>query len=335
MAATILIATVLLASCANSDDSDAERNAPAAALGGTALQGPPRRAGRYQIHARDYPGDGPAFVLMHGFPDNSRLYDRLVPELTGRRVITFDFLGWGTSDKPQDYAYTFAGQRDDLEAVIDHFDLPEASLVAHDAAGPAAVNWALDNPERTASLTLMNAFYSPAPTLRPPALIALLQLGHLNAPVLGVDLTASLASLGEEIARDTTTFERLFTWQEKQFFARATDAEAFIPLFYDQFSSLNSSRAPLLSLTSDAIPAVAANLQRLPELAAFPRPVRLIWGDRDPDLNTDIARALHEAAPASELFILPDAHHNLQIDEPTRVAELLLAIPTDLDIDGG
>jgi pimeloyl-ACP methyl ester carboxylesterase len=202
-------------------------------------------------------------------------------------VITFDFLGWGNSDKPQNYAYTFAGQRDDLDAVIEYFNLPEVSLVAHDAAGPAAVNWALDHPDRTASLTLMNAFYGPAPTLRPPALVALFQLGHLDAPVLGADLTANLAAISEQIARDPVVFEQLFVWQEQRFFARAADADTFIPLFYEQFSGANSSRAPLLSLASDTIPAVAANLQRLPELARLPRPIRLIWGDRDPDLNSD------------------------------------------------
>ena len=46
------------------------------------------------------PGRGPAIVLMHGFPDDLHLYDRLVPELAGRRVVSFDFLGWGASDKP-------------------------------------------------------------------------------------------------------------------------------------------------------------------------------------------------------------------------------------------
>jgi haloalkane dehalogenase len=98
-------------------------------------------------------------------------------------------------------------------------------------------------------------------------------------------------------------------------------------LFSRQFSGNNSTRAALLSLMGDTIPTVAANQGRLSALAAFPRPIRLIWGDRDPDLNSGIARSLHDAAPTSELFILPDAHHNLQIDEPRRVAELLLTIP--------
>jgi pimeloyl-ACP methyl ester carboxylesterase len=48
------------------------------------------------LYVRDFPGCGPAFVLLHGFPVNSRIYDYLIPHLAvaGRRTIAFDFLGF-------------------------------------------------------------------------------------------------------------------------------------------------------------------------------------------------------------------------------------------------
>ena len=58
--------------------------------------------GSYRIHVRERRGEEPAIVLMHGFPDNHHLYDRLIPHLEDRHVVTFDFLGWGESDKPAD-----------------------------------------------------------------------------------------------------------------------------------------------------------------------------------------------------------------------------------------
>jgi pimeloyl-ACP methyl ester carboxylesterase len=62
------------------------------------------RRGPYGLYAELTPGSGVPLVLMHGFPDNTHLYDRLVPRLAGRRpVVRFDFLGWGRSDKPQCY----------------------------------------------------------------------------------------------------------------------------------------------------------------------------------------------------------------------------------------
>jgi haloalkane dehalogenase len=97
--------------------------------------------GEHRIYARDYRGDGPAIVLLHGFPDNFHLYDRLVPYLTPpRRVVTFDFLGWGNSDKPQRYRYTATNQTGDLDAVIDQLGAERVVLVAHDASGPPAID---------------------------------------------------------------------------------------------------------------------------------------------------------------------------------------------------
>ena len=59
---------------------------------------------QHRIYVREYAGEGPAITLMHGFPDNLHLYDRLLPYLSPtRRVVTFDFVGWGASDKPADY----------------------------------------------------------------------------------------------------------------------------------------------------------------------------------------------------------------------------------------
>jgi haloalkane dehalogenase len=87
--------------------------------------------GRYRIYARDYPGEEPEIVLMHGFPDDLHLYDRLVPHLSSRWVVVFDFLGWGRSDKPEGCPYTADNQRWDLDAVIWPLGLEDGVLVAH------------------------------------------------------------------------------------------------------------------------------------------------------------------------------------------------------------
>src|SRR5688500_16172427 len=112
---------------------------------------------RHRIYAREYPGTEPPIILMHGFPDNLHLYDRLVPYLSPpRRVITFDFLGWGGSDKPIDYPYTAKNQEGDLDAVIKQRKLGKVVLVAHDASGPPAIEWALRHQDQIATLVLLN-----------------------------------------------------------------------------------------------------------------------------------------------------------------------------------
>src|SRR5260370_5167977 len=91
--------------------------------------------GSYPIYAREYPGEEPTIVLMHGFPDTLHLYDRLVPWLSpSRRVVTFDFLGWGSSDKPAGYPYTAANQTLDLDPVIEQLHLQQVGLLPRDTS---------------------------------------------------------------------------------------------------------------------------------------------------------------------------------------------------------
>ena len=40
---------------------------------------------QHRIYVRDHPGAEPAIILMHGFPDNVHLYDRLFPYLSPPR----------------------------------------------------------------------------------------------------------------------------------------------------------------------------------------------------------------------------------------------------------
>jgi haloalkane dehalogenase len=83
-----------------------------------------------------------------------------------RRVVTFDFLGWGESDKPLGYAYTSKNQVLDLDAGIKQRKLGQVVLVAHDASGPPGIDWALNHSDQVAALVLLNTYtnLTPHPT---------------------------------------------------------------------------------------------------------------------------------------------------------------------------
>ena len=109
---------------------------------------------RDSLYVRDFPGSGVAFVLLHGFPDNSHIYDDLIPHVASaaRRIISIDFLGFGASDKLDGAHYRFEQQLRDLETVVEAFGLEKIIPVGHDAGGPTAVNFALKHPERAAAV---------------------------------------------------------------------------------------------------------------------------------------------------------------------------------------
>jgi haloalkane dehalogenase len=269
--------------------------------------------GAHRLYVRDHPGAGPAVVLMHGFPDNLHLYDRLVPELAGRRVVSFDFLGWGESDKPAGYAYTAANQVGELDAVVENLELGPVVLVAHDASGPPAINWALDHPERVAALVLLNTYYARMPGLRPPEAIRL-----FSTPVLRTVARPVSRLFGDLL------FRTLYRWQVARFFSDPDVRDRFLPLLYRQFTASPSSHEAFFGLNRDLLGAVDAGTAALPRLAAFTRPVRIVFGAADPYLNPRVARRFHELLPTSELFLLPGARHYVQFDEPGQVARLIL-----------
>ena len=269
--------------------------------------------GVYGISAHHYAGTGPALVLMHGFPDNLHIYDRLIPYLPAREIITFDFLGWGASDKPADYSYTSKQQEGDLQAVLDALGVEQVVLVPHDASGPVAINWALDHPERVAALVLLNTYYADAPTLRFPEFISLFA-------------DPAYTALTRSLVQEPTVARWLLTWQGEQFAGGEHEVETLLPMVVLQFAGTPSTFPAFMSLTSDLQSTLRADTQRLPQLKTFDRPVRIIFGAGDPYLNPGVAQHFHEAFPTSELFLLYTGHWP-QIDGPEEVARLLLEVP--------
>jgi haloalkane dehalogenase len=274
--------------------------------------------GGHRIYSRDHPGEEPAIVLMHGFPDDLHLYDRLVPHLAPRRVVVFDFLGWGASDKPTGHRYTATNQVDDLDAVIEHLGLASVVLVAHDASGPPAIDWALEHPHRVAGLVLLNTYYARMRGLRPPEAIRL----------FSTPLVRSVARPVSRLFGDLV-FRRMYRWQVGRFFRDPEVREQFLPLLYRQFTASPSAHEAFFGLNRDLRSAVAAGTAALPRLRRFNRPVRIVFGAADPYLNTRVARGFHASLPTSELFLLDGARHYVQLDEPQEVARLILTTPED------
>ena len=136
----------------------------------------------HRIHVWQRPGTETPIILLHGFPDNLHLYDSLVPLLGDRWVVRFDFLGWGDSDKPAAYPRSAHDQTRELGAVVASQRSDKVVIVAHDASGPPAIDWALEHPGHVDLLVLLNTYHGWSPTLRPPEAIALFSLPLVRVP---------------------------------------------------------------------------------------------------------------------------------------------------------
>jgi haloalkane dehalogenase len=278
-------------------------------------------SGQGRVYARDYEGAGPAIVLLHGFPDNLQIYDRLIPYLVaaGRRVVTFDFLGYGASDKPAGNNYSFKQQLGDLEAVFEALHLEKIIPVGHDAGGPAAINFTLDHPDRVSSLIILNTFFSAAPALQLPELIALFAAPGLKA------LTSAMLQSREQLAW-------VFRFQQLKFLEtlpekhKATFESVLAPIINNNFSfgKAAGSGPAFAQMTAQVFEEVGRNTARLHEMEALDVPVKIIWGDADLALNTEVAEDFQAHLKKASLHVL-SAGHWPQIDEPEQVAKEMLS----------
>ena len=94
-----------------------------------------------ELHYEDH-GSGKPIVLIHGWPLSSRSWENQVPALVeaGYRVITYDRRGFGESSQPWD-GYDYDTLAADLDALLQHLDLREVSLVGFSMGGGEVVRY--------------------------------------------------------------------------------------------------------------------------------------------------------------------------------------------------
>ena len=130
----------------------------------------------------------PVLLLIHGFPTASWDWVKIWPQLSSHyRVVTLDMIGFGFSDKPVDFNYTIAEQANVFEALLNHLNIHQCHIVAHDYGDTVAQELLhrharIDNPSgklNIESVTLLNGGLFPES--HRPKLIQLL----LNSPLGG------------------------------------------------------------------------------------------------------------------------------------------------------
>jgi haloalkane dehalogenase len=274
---------------------------------------------RGSVFVRDFAGSGPAFILLHGFPDNAHIYDDLIPHLSvaGRRIVAVDFLGFGASDKLEGTQYSFPQQFGDVEAVVEALNLDRVIPVGHDAGGSSAINFALRHPDRTAAVVLMNVFYGAAPGLLVPELIELFSHKPLQA-------------LAHHFLTSPQQFGWLIEFQRQKLLGDAADVgkhryqELLGPLIDQNFRQQPSAIPAFVQMTSQLNDEIAANTGRLIDLRRSEVPFTLIWGRNDPYLHVSTAEFLRAQMRNGVLHAL-DAGHWPQIDAAAEVARIMLA----------
>jgi pimeloyl-ACP methyl ester carboxylesterase len=250
------------------------------------------------------PRDDPEPILtLHGFPDSSFTWHTLHAALEpDRRVVSFDMLGFGLSEKPFDQPFSLFEQADIATALAADLGIERCALVTHDmgdSVGAELLARALDGTlpfEVTTRVITDGSIY-----------LDLVQLSDGQKFLLALP--------DEPLPEDGAPNEELFTTSLAAIFGPSTPA------------SRDHLRAEWTMMERDGGNRLLARLVRYYNerlvhegrwtgaIEKHPSPLGIAWGAHDPIAVYPMAERLHAARPDSTLVRLETGHYPM-IEDP-------------------
>jgi pimeloyl-ACP methyl ester carboxylesterase len=249
-------------------------------------------------------GRGDPLLLIHGFPTSSLDWHLLERELADRfRLISFDMLGFGLSDKPVAGDYRIAAQADLAEAVLAHFRVRSCRVLAHDYGDTVAqellarqidgsCNWTLQQ------LCLLNGGL--IPEFHRPRLIQRLLASPIGPLIARLTRYPRFAAAMRQICRQPLDdAELLAMWS----MIERNDGRRVMPKLIGYMAERRRHRQRWVGA-----------LQRAPV------PVRLVDGVEDPISGRHLVQGYRELVANADVVELTGVGHYPQLEAPARVA---------------
>ena len=241
------------------------------------------------------PAGAPAVVLLHGLGATVESWQLQIPALTGAgyRVVALDQRGFGQSTYPGG-GMTIADMAGDVAALLRHLNIPAADMVGISMGGTVAQQFALDYPQMTAKLVLVNTFAKMRAEGIGQFFYFLLRM--ILVHTVGVERQAEVVS------------ERLFPepgQSELRQHLRTQIAQAD-PKGY---------RAALRALARFDVEDRLGNIQS---------PTLIVTGEADSTVSPRYQRVLAERIPNARQVVIPGAGHPLIVTHPQAFNEILL-----------
>ena len=282
-------------------------------VGGRSVENLSFKNGDVGLHAvAAGPEDGPVVVLLHGFPEFWYGWDRQIEPLAaaGFRVIVPDQRGYNLSSKPAGVAaYGLTELVSDVIAIADQLGQEKILLAGHDWGAAVAWSAALLHPQRIAKLVVLNV---PHPSV----------------------MRRSLSTRPRQFHRSWYMFFFQLPWLPEALFSafnfragsrsllRSSRPGTFSVEDLGQYRAAWSQPGALTAMINwyRALFRIRIKLQN----KTVRVPTRILWGERDDFLLTEMAHESLRYCTSVELFTFANATHWLQHEEPARVSELLI-----------
>ena len=244
----------------------------------------------YAVHGAD---DAPVLALIHGGlggGDGSRdTINRQAGALSENyRCVFYDRRACGDSDAPPG-GYDMENCARDLRELLQHLGIDQAHILGSSAGGPIAMQFALDYPEATASLLLINTMSYSQEAQREVRRQELQQLKD------------RIAAVGRSAAVEQALSDR---------FPRMASDD---PERFARIAQENLGRIDGIAATQQAYLDIGDSLEsRLQELQMA---TLVVHGDADSRIPVECGRSLGAGISNAELHIIGGAEHGLMTNE--------------------
>ena len=252
------------------------------------------------------PGREP-ILLLHGEPDWSYLYRRMVPILAHRfRVLGPDYLGFGRSDKPIDIGwYSYDRHTESIKALVEHLDVRGATVVVQDWGGPIGLRAAVEMKERFVRLVVLNTGLFGGADWPSPGFMR----WRTFAERVGLDLPVGRV-MASSVARPMD----------------GAVVAAYEAPFPTRESKAGAAAFPLLVPISSDDPSAEKMLRVATDLRAWQAPALVVWSDQDPIFTLAHGQAMADALPGAggRVWVVEGAGHMLQEDKGEEIAQRIV-----------
>ena len=262
----------------------------------------------HRIFVRERAGaaGGPLLLFLHGYPSSSYDWRHAFEELEGKRLLVFDFLGYGLSDKPRDQVYSLQTQADIVEALVDRFGQEEVIMVSHDMGSSVVTEILARDIDGRLSFRLSSALLFNASLVREKASLLWSQKLLLSrVGPLAARLTNELSFRRQ--------FAGIFADQHPLSDEEAADQWSLLShndghRLMDRLIHYNRERVtpPLSDRWRDA-------------LRVWPGRLELAWAELDPICTEDVLQAVLALRPSVDVTRLPGLGHYPQLEDPDAV----------------